>query len=1453
MESETIFFNPDKHPSNTWKAFRTFASRFELRYAAQFTEPPKSAMDSAIQRWELEHPPVEAGDRKPTPNVHQFDTMKEQWKSKDKVSKVLGMFSSERVYEDWMIAEPDEPARSNATWIEFKTKMENLYKPTENSTLNNYQFRSVTQNLDETFPSFCVRVEKEAKSCSFKCQHLDCSAEATAIRDQIIIGTTDSRIREKALLDSWNLASLRTEGTKMESASRGEAEISGGAVNKISNYSFSSLKNRKSAKPGGLTYTCYNCGEVFRGPAFKHNEICIARNQKCRTCGKRGHLPKYCRINKDLKYSEVENGDDGSDDAEDVKAIEDIKGDIYNINIFKISASDRDEFVSQKRNLQENPEFKVEVVINGSLATVTADTGARVCVCGEVEARKWNLLDRIIPTPVKIKPYNSPAVPTIGKARCAVTIGTTSIPVEWYILKGKCEPILSGSASVNLGIIHFTKQPPIYMPIKMINVKLEKNSQEQIQNLLAKRREVFSHTLGKHRSYRVKLHTDPNIKPVIEPPRPTPYHLRERVDKALEEMLKNDVIEEHPVGDPTPWISNAVYVPKPNGSLRVTLDARNINRAIQSSNLPIPRQEDIKAKLGGSSIFSKMDFSSSFWQLELYPESRGMTVFNLNDKLYRYKRLIMGVKSAQGELNAALRPIFRNIPGVHFIHDDVIVASNNITDHIKSLDDCLAAIQKEGLTLNEGKCHFGMDQVTFWGMIINKEGVHPDPEKVDCLEGLERPRNKDELHSFICMMQSVSEFIPSFSRKAAPLRQLLKMKARFNWEQHHQECFNYLLSEFRKDVLLRYFDISKPTYLFTDAHKTGLGAILAQGDSIETALPVAVASRTTTDAEKNYPQIDLEGLGVDYALFRFRHYIVGSPNTITVVTDHQPLCAVFNGNRSGSIRTERYKQRNQDIKFKVMYQKGKDNQTDFLSRRAAPMRKNSEEQQRAEGINNLLYTLHTTPIIDRITLKAIAEETSNDSVLMKLQKIVKASKTYIPKHEVEDLLKFKPILPEITITGNGILLKGERIILPDTLQSLAIQLSHQGSHPRQCSIERRLRYHFFFHNMNTKVSSYLAKCVECSIFTDKKCKEPIKAHKVPDRCWEKVSVDLFGPMPSRKHVVVIQDLASRFPAAKIVSSTAADKVIPAMTELYDEIGNPEVQLSDNGPPFNSASMNKFAQERDIKLEKIPPLHPSANPVETFMRPLGKTMKIANYNGSSDKEALHHLLQNYRDTPHPSTGVPPAAMMFRSTMSGTFPQRVITDDDIEASRRYDKQQKYEKEEQVNSSKYKKQSDISVGDKVLVRNYRRRSKFQPLFNPEQYIVIGISDYGRKLEIERLADGQTLIRHPDDLKRFYLPPKPAPEKVITTSPWELLKQHYDDQDFDSSEWYSQPTPVPAPSQPEEQPPEVPVQQQDQGRPVRARNKPDRLGIETYDEAQPLPGEDYIIPPWWPGYPRD
>ena len=111
------------------------------------------------------------------------------------------------------------------------------------------------------------------------------------------------------------------------------------------------------------------------------------------------------------------------------------------------------------------------------------------------------------------------------------------------------------------------------------------------------------------------------------------------------------------------------------------MDARNVNKAIQSSNYPIPKQEDIKAKLSGAKVFSKMDLKSAFWQIELAEESRHLTVFYANDKLYRYKRLTMGLSPAQAELNAALRPVFSHIDSAHVIHDDLIVAANNDEEH----------------------------------------------------------------------------------------------------------------------------------------------------------------------------------------------------------------------------------------------------------------------------------------------------------------------------------------------------------------------------------------------------------------------------------------------------------------------------------------------------------------------------------------------------------------------------------------------------------------------------------------------------------------------------------------------------------------------------------------------------------------------------------------------------
>ena len=833
-----------------------------------------------------------------------------------------------------------------------------------------------------------------------------------------------------------------------------------------------------------------------------------------------------------------------------------------------------------------------------------------------------------------------------------------------------------------------------------------------------------------------------------------------------------------------------VFCEKDDGSLRVTVDAKNVNKAIQSSNLPIPRQEDIKAKLAHKKFYSKLDFKSAFWQLELDEESRDLTVFQMLGKLYRHTVLTMGFKPSQGELNAALVPLFAHISDVHVIHDDVVVATTTEEEHVLALQAVLETIANAGLTLNPAKCVFLQKEIKFWGMIIGESGVRPDPEKVDDLQYVTRPQDKPELISFLCMMQSNSEFIPQFAKKSAVLRDLTKGSARFKWEEKHQACFEDLIAQFRKDVTLRYFDMQKKTFVFTDGHKSGLGAILAQGDDIHSAKAVAVASRRTSVSEQHYPQIDREAAAVDYGLVRFRNYVVGAPDTTVVVTDHKPLVPIFNGKRPGSFRTEKIKLRHQNINFKVLYQKGSTNRADYLSRHSKPLEKASEEEKsQSNELNNFLYMLHSTPVIDHITLAAIARETAADPTLKELSKIIKQSKTWIPKAASEEIRRFSKILPELTITGNGIILKAHRIVLPESLQQLAIELAHRGSHPAQSSMERRLRAHFYFHDMSSKIDKLLSSCLHCASFNNKKSSEPLSHHQVPENIWDTVAVDLYGPMPSRNHVVVVQDLSSKYPAAKLVSNTSAEKVIPALADIYDMLGNPSKQISDNGPPFNSKHMSTFADRRNIQLQKIPPRHPASNPAETFMRPLGKTMKIAHASHSSEKAALQTLLQNYRNTPHSTTGISPATMMFRDGEQTVFPRVKVTDEQVAAAQAQELIQKQCNQEKINSGKFRVSSCFAVGDRVLMRNYNKTRKFDPIFSPDPCVVVDVADNGRLLTIERLRDGAEFRRHPDDVRLFHgdtdnLQRIPTEQEIFK----EYLSQfpHYaEDEDADGDSW--------------------------------------------------------------------
>ena len=183
-------------------------------------------------------------------------------------------------------------------------------------------------------------------------------------------------------------------------------------------------------------------------------------------------------------------------------------------------------------------------------------------------------------------------------------------------------------------------------------------------------------------------------------------------------------------------------------------------------------------------------------------------------------------------------------------------------------------------------------------------------------------------------------------------------------------------------------------------------------------------------------------------------------------------------------------------------------------------------------------------------------------------------------------------------------------------------------------------------------------------------------------------------------------------------------------------------------------MQEFADKHNIQLQKTPPLHPSSNSIETFMRPLGQTMKIGHNNKQNERGTLHPALDNYRQTPHPATGISPAAMLFRDGMQSKLPRRSVTENQVTEARIKDALKKDDNETHINSLKYRKQSSFKVGDIVWIRNYNKQRKFDPLFIPEPYEITQINPEGNKITVKNTVTNNVLCRHPDDVKPCRFP---------------------------------------------------------------------------------------------------
>ena len=298
--------------------------------------------------------------------------------------------------------------------------------------------------------------------------------------------------------------------------------------------------------------------------------------------------------------------------------------------------------------------------------------------------------------------------------------------------------------------------------------------------------------------------------------------------------------------------------------------------------------EEIAHELAGATVYTKADALKAFLQIHLTHEASLLTTFNSHRGRLQFLRMPFGAKMSQDVFQLRMDAILEQCPGVIGIHDDMVIFGVDQEDHDANLINLLNICQKEGLVLNSKKLELRRERVTFFGAEYSAQGMHPDPKKVQGITEMTVPTDKQQLQSFLGMVNYMGTFIPNLSHHTEPLRAMLKKDNVFHWEDQQTRSFQQVKTLIAKanTTPLRYYNRNLPVTVQADASLRGLGACLIQKHEGKDQ-PIAFASKSLMDAETRYANIERELLAIVFACQRFSTYLLG--RSFVAESDHKPL------------------------------------------------------------------------------------------------------------------------------------------------------------------------------------------------------------------------------------------------------------------------------------------------------------------------------------------------------------------------------------------------------------------------------------------------------------------------------------------------------------------------------------------------------------------------------------
>ena len=360
---------------------------------------------------------------------------------------------------------------------------------------------------------------------------------------------------------------------------------------------------------------------------------------------------------------------------------------------------------------------------------------------------------------------------------------------------------------------------------------------------------------------------------------------KELLDKEVQYMLENDIIEE----SQSNWSSPCILVLKHDGGFRFCTDFRKVNDKTKSDSFPIPRIADCIDQIGNAKFVSTFDMLKGYWQVPLTQRAREISAFVTPSGLYQYKVMPFGMKNAPATFQRMVNKLVRDIDGCEGYIDDVVIFSDNWSDHIRQIKHFFQIMREAKLTINLMKSEFGKATVKYLGHIVGQGQVRPLDAKIQTIVKYPIPTSRKELARFLGMAGYYRNFCLIFSDIAAPLTNLLSKKVKFVWTDDCQMAFDKVKLLLQKSPVLKSPDYEKPFKLIIDSSDVGTGSVLVQEASDGLDHPVSYFSKKFLKYQKNYSVVEKETLGLVLALEHFDVYLGSTPFKIKVYTDHNPL------------------------------------------------------------------------------------------------------------------------------------------------------------------------------------------------------------------------------------------------------------------------------------------------------------------------------------------------------------------------------------------------------------------------------------------------------------------------------------------------------------------------------------------------------------------------------------